>query len=111
MNNFSPSIAAFITDAGIDVVLNASPTNQVRTRIGETLVGTLDNDPVRIEFTDKDDTFLLHIDGRSLTMRQQPKGHFFSWLNPVEPAKPVTLAELRARYAPKPAADASELPF
>jgi hypothetical protein len=95
------NIAAFLTEAGIDLVLRASnePAARVwRTRIAyDQLVGDLGGNVVSISFADSDEQLLVLFGDRALTLSLQEKGHFFSYLVPIAKSAPINLAAARAK--------------
>lgn len=95
------TISCFLTDRGIDVVIR-DDGNVYRTTVPyETLVSNIHGKPVSITFDDKNDDVLL-VKVSSLfrgQLKLQNAGHFFSYLRPLAPSTPISLAEARARAA------------
>lgn len=97
--NNADSITCFVTDRGIDIVLRVDTTATRTTVLYETLKSVIGNRRVEIKFDDKDDDVLL-VNITKLfrgKLRRQSAGHFFSFLRPLERAKPITIAEARER--------------
>lgn len=93
--NADPSITAFLTAQGIDLVLRAN-NMQHRSRIAyQHMKGTLDGRVVTVELTDDDDTIAVEFAGLNLELKLQPKGHYFSWLKTIEKAEAVDITEAR----------------
>jgi hypothetical protein len=95
------NIAAFLTEAGIDLVLRASneaAARTWRTRVGYAeLVGDLGGNVVSISFADNDEQLLVLFGDRALVLSLQEKGHFFSYLEPIAKSAPIGLAAARAK--------------
>lgn len=84
LNN--PVIAAFITVAGIDLVISADNKRVDGCRIGyDTMKGVLHGTPVSVELTDDDSLISVEYGDMTLGLKQQPKGHYFSPLRPAAP--------------------------
>lgn len=95
------TISCFLTDRGIDVVLR-DDGNVYRATINYgPLSGVIDNRSVSIQFDDKrDDVLRVKINGLFQgELKLQNAGHFFSYLRPLAPSTPISLAEARARAA------------
>jgi hypothetical protein len=95
------NLAAFLTEAGVDLVLRASNEPQARawrTRVGyDSLVGELGGNVVSVSFADNDEQLLVLFGDRALVLNVQEKGHFFSYLTPIVKSAPIGLAEARAK--------------
>jgi len=95
------NIAAFLTEAGVDLVLRASNEPQARTwrtRVGyDALVGELGGNVISVSFSDSDEQLLVLFGQRALTLNLQEKGHFFSYLEPIAKSASIGLAEARAK--------------
>lgn len=95
------TISCFLTDRGIDVVIRDN-NNVYRTTVPyETLVSNIHGKPISITFDDKhDDVLLVKVNGLFQgQLKLQNAGHFFSYLRPLEPSAPISLADARARAA------------
>lgn len=123
-------VTAWLTTSGIDLLMKrAGEEFRVRGIAYGSLTGELKSAadktvPVTVSFTNSDSAIIVAIDGVEIQLREQPKGHFFGWLKPMERAEPISLANARrlagvamqAQNAGKAAAKAAagiedDLPF
>lgn len=101
------NITAFVTVAGIDLVLRENGVVHRARAEYETMTTELDGDKAVVELTDSDDRLLVTIGPHEYELKVQPKGHFFSWLKPIERAQPCSIEMARqlmrnARKSVKP---------
>lgn len=91
----SSTISAFLTQAGVDLVLREDDV-ETRARLPyESLKGTLGTDAVTVKFGDVDERLTVQIGDVLHSLRQQPKGHFFAWLSGYEASPRIDVAQAR----------------
>ena len=98
------AITVFLTTAGFDVVLSdiaTQPANKVdRVRLTyEQPNGVLAGSPINIELCASDTQLKIEYGDSTVFVKQQPKGHFFGFVSPIERAEPISLAQVRARMS------------
>lgn len=93
------SLTAFLTVAGIDLVLRTEDTQHRREHRGratyekcETFInGVL----AKLELTDDDNVINVELGDLKLKLTLQPRGHYFTWLRPIEKAEPCNIEQAR----------------
>lgn len=97
--NLTSGITAFLTVAGVDLVLR-DHGNQTRCRVDySSMAGTLNNEPVSVEFTDDDDLISVELGDRTFGLKLQKAGHYFSYLEPLPPkADAADISEARRLF-------------
>lgn len=94
-NNPAANITAFLTAAGVDLVLRKDGT-QLRARAPyESMSCELAGSPVLVDFTETDDELVVTLGKLELTLTLQPKGHYFGWLQQIAKAEPIDIVAAR----------------
>lgn len=91
----APYITAFLTAAGIDLVLRDAERNH-RCRVSYVeMTGVLAGQPIQIEIGEADDQLTVVCGKTEIVLKLQPKGHFFGWIKPIDRSEPITLEQAR----------------
>ena len=89
------NITAFLTIAGIDLVLRKDGV-QYRARVTyDAMQAELDGKIALVDLTDDDEVLAVSYDGLDLELKLQPKGHYFAWLQSIERADACDISEAR----------------
>lgn len=93
--NTAANITAFLTVAGIDLVLRRDGVQHRARATYDRLETFLDGVLTQIELTDDDDVLSVKFGDLELDLALQPKGHYFSWLQSIEKADACDISEAR----------------
>lgn len=91
-------ITAFLTSTGIDIIHRLGDKSARGKVDYTTMSGELDGHPLAAEFGEGDDAFTVFIGDVAVSVRKQPKGHYWGVVNPSKP-KAISIAEARLLVA------------
>lgn len=95
--NDSPTLSAFLVDEGVDLVYRAG-TAVSRIQLPYTkLSGVINGKSLTLAFSDSEEDLDVVYGDLSVTLKLQPKGHFFAPIRDRAPRRNITLAEARRR--------------
>lgn len=95
MNATAPTITAFLTVAGIDLVLRRDGVQHRARATYDRLETFLDGVLTQIELTDDDSVISVKFGNIELDLTLQPKGQYFAWLQPVAKADACGISQAR----------------